>query len=69
MGELLRHRQTKEAETDMFAPKVTAPHLDSTLSGGKLPSRGGSVCLNSLGLPLGGLLPVVTPPPGLAWAG
>jgi hypothetical protein len=30
MGELLRHRHTKAAETDMFAPKVTAPHLDST---------------------------------------
>jgi hypothetical protein len=33
MGELLRHRQTKEADTDMFGPKVTAPHLDSTAGG------------------------------------
>jgi hypothetical protein len=30
---LVRHRQTKGAETDMFGPKVTAPHLDSTQSG------------------------------------
>jgi hypothetical protein len=33
MAELVRHRQTKEADTDMFAPKVTAPHLNSTVSG------------------------------------
>jgi hypothetical protein len=26
----VRHRQTKEAETDMFEPKATASHLDST---------------------------------------
>ena len=30
MVELLRHRQTKEAATDMFLPNATAPHLDST---------------------------------------
>jgi hypothetical protein len=30
MVEPVRHRQTKEAETDMFEPKATAPHLDST---------------------------------------
>ena len=29
-GELVRHRQTKGAATDMFEPKATAPHLDST---------------------------------------
>jgi hypothetical protein len=33
MAELLRHRQTKEAATDMFDPKATAPHLDSTKLG------------------------------------
>jgi hypothetical protein len=32
MVELLRHRQTKEAGTDMFDPKATASHLDSTVS-------------------------------------
>ena len=32
MVELVRHRPTKEAETDMFEPKATASHLDSTLS-------------------------------------
>ena len=31
MVEPLRHRQTKEAATDMFEPKATASHLDSTL--------------------------------------
>jgi hypothetical protein len=30
MVELVRHRPTKEAETDMFEPKATASHLDST---------------------------------------
>jgi len=30
MVEPVRHRQTKEAATDMFEPKATAPHLDST---------------------------------------
>src|SRR5215467_11327914 len=30
MVEPLRHRQTKEAGTDMFDPKATASHLDST---------------------------------------
>ena len=30
MVEPMRHRQTKEAGTDMFEPKATAPHLDST---------------------------------------
>ena len=30
MVEPVRHRQTKEAGTDMFEPKATAPHLDST---------------------------------------
>ena len=30
MVEPLRHRQTKEAETDMFDLKAAAPHLDST---------------------------------------
>jgi hypothetical protein len=33
MVEPLRHRQTKEAGTDMFDPKATASHLDSTRSG------------------------------------
>jgi len=33
MVEPLRHRQTKEAATDMFEPKATASHLDSTLNG------------------------------------
>src|SRR5271168_1269234 len=32
MVEPVRHRQTKGAETDMFEPKATASHLDSTLS-------------------------------------
>src|SRR6267378_103942 len=30
MVEPVRHRQTKGAGTDMFEPKATAPHLDST---------------------------------------
>jgi hypothetical protein len=30
MVEPVRHRQTKEAGTDMLEPKATAPHLDST---------------------------------------
>jgi hypothetical protein len=30
MVEPVRHRQTKEAGTDMFEPKATALHLDST---------------------------------------
>jgi peptidoglycan/xylan/chitin deacetylase (PgdA/CDA1 family) len=30
MVEPVRHRQTKGAATDMFEPKVTASHLDST---------------------------------------
>jgi hypothetical protein len=30
MGEPVRHRRTKGAATDMFEPKATAPHLDST---------------------------------------
>ena len=30
MAEPVRHRQTKGAETDMFEPKATASHLDST---------------------------------------
>jgi hypothetical protein len=30
MVEPVRHRQTKEAGTDMFEPKATAPHLVST---------------------------------------
>jgi hypothetical protein len=30
MVEPVRHRQTKGAETDMFGPKATASHLDST---------------------------------------
>src|SRR5216683_6707916 len=30
MVEPVRHRQTKEAATDMFEPKAAAPHLDST---------------------------------------
>jgi hypothetical protein len=30
MVEPVRHRQTKEAGTDMFEPNATAPHLDST---------------------------------------
>jgi len=30
MVEPVRHRQTKEAATDMFEPKATASHLDST---------------------------------------
>ena len=34
MVEPLRHRQTKEAETDMFDLKAAAPHLDSTKNGG-----------------------------------
>src|SRR5258708_35950190 len=33
MVEPVRHRQTKGAETDMFEPKATASHLDSTQSG------------------------------------
>jgi hypothetical protein len=33
MVETVRHRQTKEAGTDMFEPKATAPHLDSTATG------------------------------------
>src|SRR5438552_19061315 len=31
MVEPVRHRRTKGAETDMFEPKATASHLDSTL--------------------------------------
>ena len=30
MVEPVRHRRTKGAETDMFEPKATASHLDST---------------------------------------
>jgi hypothetical protein len=30
MVEPVRHRQTKEAATDMSEPKATASHLDST---------------------------------------
>src|SRR5258708_31924122 len=33
MVEPVRHRRTKGAETDMFEPKATASHLDSTPSG------------------------------------
>src|SRR5271154_4744220 len=32
MVEPVRHRRTKGAETDMFEPKATASHLDSTRS-------------------------------------
>ena len=32
MVEPLRHRQTKEAATDMFEPKATASHLEFTLN-------------------------------------
>jgi hypothetical protein len=42
MVEPVRHRQTKEAETDMFEPKATASHLDSTLT--DLTSGIGDVC-------------------------
>ena len=31
MVEPVRHRQTKEAAKDMFEPKATASHLDSTV--------------------------------------
>src|SRR5882757_1279654 len=49
MVEPMRHRQTKEAGTDMFEPKATAPHLDSTAttdtgdtkSPGSQPPKGG----------------------------
>jgi hypothetical protein len=40
MGEPVRHRQTKGAETDMFEPKATASHLDSTQSGSHRRSAG-----------------------------
>src|SRR5713101_8192226 len=33
MVEPVRHRRTKGAATDMFEPKATASHLDSTQSG------------------------------------
>src|ERR1700738_884849 len=33
MVEPVRHRRTKGAETNMFEPKATASHLDSTQSG------------------------------------
>src|SRR5450755_1820637 len=33
MTEPVRHRRTKGAATDMFEPKATASHLDSTQSG------------------------------------
>src|SRR5580704_7699378 len=33
MVEPVRHRRTKGAETDMFEPKATASHLDSTRNG------------------------------------
>src|SRR6266404_3084787 len=33
MVEPVRHRRTKGAATDMFEPKATASHLDSTLPG------------------------------------
>ncbi len=42
MVEPVRHRQTKEAGTDMFEPKATAPHPDSTdlnLTGGSHKGR------------------------------
>jgi hypothetical protein len=39
MVEPVRHRRTKGAETDMFEPKATASHLDSTQSG-RLPNSG-----------------------------
>ena len=32
MVELVRHRPTKGAATDMFEPKATASHLDSTIN-------------------------------------
>src|SRR3977135_2964223 len=49
MVEPVRYRQTKEAGTDMFEPKATAPHLDSTAtsyigdtkSPGSWPQKGG----------------------------
>jgi len=37
MVEPVRHRQTKGAETDMFEPKATASHLNSTRLGGTYP--------------------------------
>jgi hypothetical protein len=40
MVEPARHRQTKEAGTDMFEPKATAPHLDSTDLNLLLPASG-----------------------------
>jgi hypothetical protein len=36
MVEPVRHRRTKGAETDMFEPKATASHLDSTDTVAKL---------------------------------
>ena len=33
MVEPVRHRRTKGAETDMFEPKATASHIDSTRNG------------------------------------
>src|SRR3979411_443382 len=42
MVEPVRHRRTKGAETDMFEPKATASHLDSTQS---VSLRGARPCL------------------------
>src|SRR5674476_166455 len=44
MVEPVRHRQTKGAETDMFEPKATASHLDSTLFGHAAMSDLSPVC-------------------------
>ena len=43
MAEPLRHRQTKEAATDMFSLTATAPHLDSTQTHA-VPRRADSAC-------------------------
>jgi hypothetical protein len=50
MVEPVRHRQTKEAVTDMFEPKATAPHLDSTAT--KL-VKAAAISMDCLGFVLG----------------
>ena len=47
-GELVRHRQTKGAATDMFGLKPPAPHSDSTNLIQTTPSAVGPLFINFL---------------------
>ena len=46
MVELVRHHPTKGAATDMFEPKATASHLDSTHS----VIRRDAICSDAIGV-------------------